>query len=72
MSERLYGRLPLHLRRQDHAQGEPLRALLGVIEEQLQALDDDIAGTYRDWFVETCDPDRLPYLADLLGMPIDG
>lgn len=70
MSERLYGRLPLHLRRQDHAQGEPLRALLGVIEEQLQALDDDIAGTYRDWFVETCDPDRLPYLADLLG--IDG
>lgn len=65
-AERLYNLLPALYRRRDRAQGEPLRALLLVLEEQLQALEDDIAGLYENWFVETCAEWVVPYIGDLL------
>ena len=71
-SERLYALLPAIYRQRDAAQGEPLRAFLALIEEEVQALEADIAGLYDNWFVETCDEWVLPYLGDLLGMPGQG
>ena len=41
-SERLYALLPLIHRQRDAEQGEPLRALLAIIEEQLQRVEGDI------------------------------
>jgi len=65
-AERLYNLLPALYRRRDRAQGEPLRALLLVLEEQLQALEEDIAGLYENWFIETCAEWVVPYIGDLL------
>jgi hypothetical protein len=70
--ERLYHRLPEVYRRRDREQGEPLRALLAVVESQLEALEDDVAGLYENWFVETCQDWVVPYLADLLGVQVLG
>ena len=74
-TERLYNLLPAVYRLRDTAQGEPLRALLAVIERELQALESDIDGLYDNWFIETCDEWLVPYMGDLLGVrglsPID-
>ncbi|HEX4961805.1 MAG TPA: hypothetical protein VF173_13260 [Thermoanaerobaculia bacterium] len=67
-SERLYHRLPELYRRRDLEYGEPLRTLLAVVESQLELLEDDIAGLYENWFLETCGDWAVPYLADLLGI----
>ena len=47
--------------------GEPLRALLRVIAEQVDLVDDDIAQLYENWFIETCEDWVVPYLGDLVG-----
>ncbi|RMH81602.1 MAG: hypothetical protein D6681_18005 [Calditrichaeota bacterium] len=66
--ERLYHLLPAIYRIRDAEQGEPLRALLAILEGELVALEQDIAGLYDDWFIETCAEWVVPYLADLLGV----
>ncbi|MGH2538021.1 MAG: putative baseplate assembly protein [Candidatus Promineifilaceae bacterium] len=66
--QRLYDLLPAHLRRRDAGQGEPLRALLSVIERQFETLETDIEGLYENWFIETCAEWVVPYLGDLLGV----
>lgn len=70
--ERLYSRLPEIYRRRDREQGEPLRALLALAESQLEAVEDDIAGLYESWFIETCEEWVVPYLGDLLGVRVLG
>jgi hypothetical protein len=74
--DRLYNLLPAVYRIRDSAQGEPLRALLGIIQNELDALDADIAGLYENWFIETCQEWVVPYIGDLLGArglkPISG
>lgn len=67
-SDRLYELLPVIYRRRDAELGEPLRALLAVIAEELQLLEDDISRLYENWFIETCDEWLVPYLGDLLGV----
>jgi hypothetical protein len=66
--ERLYRNLPAVYRLQDGAIGEPLRALLGVMETQLTTLRNDIGALYDNWFIETCDEWVVPYIGDLLGV----
>jgi hypothetical protein len=44
-----------------------LRALLGVINEQVDAVEDDIASLYDNWFIETCEDWVVPYIGDLIG-----
>ena len=66
--ERLYNLLPAHYRRRDLTEGQPLRALLALIEAELQALEDDVASLYENWFIETCDEWVVPYIGDLLGI----
>ncbi len=67
-SEKLYNLLPSVYRVRDASQGEVLRALLGVIETELQALETDIDDLYADWFIETCAEWVVPYIGDLLGV----
>jgi hypothetical protein len=67
-SDRLYGLLPAVYRIRDIAQSEPLRALLGLIEAQYDAIDQNISELYDNWFIETCDEWVVPYIGDLLGV----
>lgn len=75
-SDRLYQLLPTVYRLRDRAQGDPLRALLSVLESELQILEDDIDSLYNNWFIETCDEWVVPYIGDLLGVrgliPLEG
>lgn len=68
MPERLYKLLPAVYRVRDADQGEPLRALLAVIEGELERVEADTAGLYDNWFIETCDEWVVPYIGDLLGV----
>jgi hypothetical protein len=68
MPERLYRLLPAFLRNRDIEQGEPLRALLAVIEGELELIESDISVLYDNWFIETCDEWVVPYIGDLLGV----
>jgi hypothetical protein len=65
--DRLNELLPSVYRLRDSAQGEPLRALLEVITEQVEVVEEDLRQLYDNWFVETCQDWVLPYLGDLVG-----
>jgi hypothetical protein len=65
--DRLYELLPAVYRLRDSEQGYALRALLQVIAEQVNVVEDDIARLYDNWFIETCDDWVVPYIADLIG-----
>ena len=65
---RLYDLLPAAHRARDVEQGEPLRALLEVIQTQFDALEDDVRGLYENLFIETCDEWVVPYIGETLGL----
>jgi hypothetical protein len=62
--------LPQWHRMRDAEAGEPLRALLAVIAEQVDLVRTGIEQQYDDWFVETAADWALPYLGDLVGYKI--
>jgi hypothetical protein len=66
--ERLYPLLPTFYRQLDAGQNLPLRALLAVLEEPLQAIENDIQQLYDNSFIETCADWVVPYIGDLLGV----
>jgi hypothetical protein len=66
-SDRLYNLLPVIHRQRDEAQGGPLRAVLEIITEQVNLVEDDIGQLYENWFIETCEDWAVPYLAELIG-----
>lgn len=65
--DRLYDLLPVVYRLRDAEQGHPLRALLRVINEQADIIEDDVAQLYENWFIETCEDWVVPYIGDLIG-----
>ncbi len=65
--DRLYNLLPAVHRQRDEEQGYPLKALLQVISEQVNVVEDDITGLYENWFIETCQDWVVPYIGDLVG-----
>jgi len=67
-AERLFGLLPAVHRIRDAEEGEPLRALLGVIGEQFALMEEDLDRLYDNFFIETCEEWVVPYLGDLLGV----
>jgi len=67
-SDRLYNLLPVIYRLRDAEQGEPLRALLSIINGELANVEADIAGLYENWFIESSDEWVVPYIGDLLGV----
>lgn len=66
-ADRLYALLPAVHRERDEEAGGPLRALCGVIGEQVDVVEEDIDRLYDNWFIETCDDWVVPYIADLIG-----
>lgn len=65
--DRLYRLLPAIHRIRDAEQGHVLRALLRIIDEQVNAIEDGIARQYENWFIETAADWAVPYIADLVG-----
>ncbi len=65
--DRLLELLPAYHRRSDAAEGEPLRALLGVLAEQVDLVEQGVEQLYDDWFIETCADWVVPYIGDLVG-----
>ena len=68
--DRLYKLLPVIHRQRDAEQGWPLQALLRVIMEQVQVVEDDISQLYENWFIETCQDWVVPYIGDLIGYQV--
>src|SRR5947199_8377047 len=66
-ADRLYQLLPAVYRQQDAETGWQLQALLRVIAEQVQDVEDDIKQLYENWFIETCEEWVVPYIGDLIG-----
>lgn len=66
LSERLYQLLPGIYQSYDAIQGESLRALLALLERELQIVETDLDRLYEAWFIETCDDWAVPYIGDLL------
>lgn len=64
----LYTWLPAHVRIRDREEGEPLRALMAVLNQVSSEIHDDIGGLYRNWFIETAQEWVVPYAGDLVGM----
>jgi hypothetical protein len=65
--ETLYALLPAVYRVRDAERGEPLKALLSVIAEQVAVLEEDVARLYDDQFIETCAEWVVPYIGDAVG-----
>lgn len=65
--DRLYALLPAVHRARDAERDQPLRALLRVITEQADLVEEDIARLYENWFIETCEDWVVPYIGDLIG-----
>jgi hypothetical protein len=66
-AERMYELLPAIYRIRDADRGEPLKALLSVIADQVGVLEADLAQLYDDQFIETCADWIVPYIGDLIG-----
>ncbi len=63
----MYELLPVVYRQRDVEMGQPLRALLAVISEQVNVVEANIQQLYDNWFIETCEDWVVPYIADLIG-----
>ena len=68
----LYERLPEIYRIKDGEQSPPdqLKAYLGLFEDVLGSLHENIEQLYHDLFIETCDPWVIPYIGSLLGTTV--
>ena len=72
-AERLYALLPSVYRIRDELQGHPLRALVALIAQEFEALEENVEQLYDDQFIETCDAWVAPYIGDLIGYrPLHG
>jgi hypothetical protein len=72
-AERLYALLPAIYRIRDERAGHPLRALVSLVAQELEALEENIEQLYDDQFIETCDNWVAPYIGDLIGYrPLHG
>jgi hypothetical protein len=64
--DRLYDLLPAVYRLRDAVGGEPLRALLQVIGEQVDVVQASLDRLPEQFFIETCDDWIVPYIGDLV------
>jgi hypothetical protein len=63
----LYDLLPAVHRIRDQSEREVLQALLAVIAEQVEVLEENLEQFYDDQFIETCADWVAPYIGDLVG-----
>ena len=66
-ADRLYDLIPVVYRLRDAKQGYSLKALLRVIAEQVNLVEDDITQLYENWFIETCQDWVVPYIGAIVG-----
>jgi hypothetical protein len=66
-AERLYELLPALYRIRDAERGEPLKAYLSVLAEQIAVLQENLDQLYDDQFIETCAEWVAPYIGGLIG-----
>jgi photosystem II stability/assembly factor-like uncharacterized protein len=66
--DHLYNLLPAIYRIRDEEQGGQLRALLTIIESELNLIEGDISDLYQNWFIETSADWVVPYIGDLLAV----
>ena len=64
--DRLIDLLPAVYRDQDAKHDDVLRALLEIVDEQVDVVEKDVAQLYADQFVETCRSWVIPYIGDLV------
>lgn len=64
----IYELLPAVYRIRDADRGEPLKALLRVIADQVAVIEEDLDQLYDDQFIETCADWVVPYIGDLIGV----
>ena len=62
----LYELLPAIYRERDEELGGPLKALLHIVQEQSDLVEQDIRQLWDDLFIDTCEPWVIPYLGDLV------
>lgn len=65
--DKLYKLLPELYRERDSIVGYPLQAILKLITEQVELLEDDIKQLWNNFFIDTCDKWVIPYIGDLVG-----
>lgn len=63
----LFEMLPQHHRNRDPETGRQLEALTALLAEELRIVEQDIDQLYDNWFIETCEPWVVPYIAALVG-----
>ncbi len=68
--EFLYELLPAIYRRRDGENGNALRALISIIDAELEAVRADTETAWDNWFVETAEEWLVPYLASSLRLPV--
>ena len=66
-TEKLYNLLPFVYRQRDAQLSYPLKALLSVINEQVDIVEEDIRQLYENWFIETAEDWVVPYIGELIG-----
>lgn len=64
--ERLFELLPAFHRRRDAESGRALEALMALFEGELARVEEDVEQLADDWFIETCRPWLVPFLARLV------
>ena len=64
----IYRLLPELYRRRDRDNGLVLEAVTASLDHARATIEQDISRLYRNWFVETCDAEMLPYLGELVGV----
>ena len=64
---------PLSTASATSSRASPLRALVSLIAQEFEALEENIEQLYDDQFIETCDEWVAPYIGDLIGYrPLHG
>jgi phage tail-like protein len=70
VADRLFNLLPAIYRVRDAEAGRALQGLLSVADHVLEDLEEDIRRLYDDFFIETCEDWVVPYIGDLLAVPV--
>ena len=65
-TDELYDLLPSVYRIRDGEREGSLEALAEILAREADVVDRDIGQLYDNWFIETCQPWVVPYIADLL------
>lgn len=66
-TDKLFGLLPAYIRQADEEKGGPLKALLAIVQQSADAIEDDIWQLGANAFVETAEPWAVPYIGELVG-----